>query len=595
MKLQHRLGYLPALDGVRALAISGVVVYHLNFAWLPGGYLGVDLFFVISGYVITWLLLDELRATNLINLRNFFTARARRLLPALLTLCLATAIYAGLWAKDSVKRFVIDTPFAILGLTNWHLVANQQNYFEQIGRPPLLQQTWSLAVEAQFYAIWPLTILLVWKYLDSRRIRLLALSAAAASTAGLLALGSNIAQASSRTVSHLYFGTDVHSVSLFLGAALAIAWVPRNLSGDISRAARNLLDFVGFSALVGIIWMFVFASESSISLYRVSFPIMGALGALLVVSLVHPASRLAQVFSFPALRWIGERSYGIYLWHWVLFQVTRPGVDVSGSLASVVFRVGLTLVIAELSYRFIEVPIRRGRLGAYLARAKATPLRKRALAISGLVAPLVGVLAIAITVDANAISTQPTYNLVPAKSATAQSPVPAIADGSAASASPSPAVPVTTTVWVVGDSVMLGVENALISELPVSAFDAKVGRQAEDVAHVLSAATAAPSTTDVIINLGNNSPLSPATVEQIFQELSQHPMAIVVNARVPRVWQEGNNNLIARIANKYPQVRIVDWYAASRDHREYFVGDGVHLTRLGINAYVNLIVQAYQG
>ncbi len=599
MKLQHRLGYVPALDGIRALAIIGVVVYHLNFAWLPGGYLGVDLFFAISGYVITWLLLDEIRTTNAINLRSFFTARARRLLPALLTLCLATAIFAGLWAKDSVKRFLIDTPFAIFGLTNWRLVANQQNYFEEIGRPPLLQHTWSLAVEAQFYAIWPLAILLVWKYLDSKRIRLLALSAAAASTAGLLALGSDIAHASSSTVSHLYFGTDVHCVSLFLGAALAIAWIPRNLSRDVSPAARNLIDFVGLSAFAGIIAMFVFAGESSISLYRVSFPITGALGALLIASLVHPASRLAYVFSIPALRWIGERSYGIYLWHWVLFQVTRPGVDVSGSLASVAFRCGLVLVVAEISYRFIEMPIRRGRLRAYVAQQRATPLRKRALTVSGLVAPLVAVLGVTIAVDANAISTRPAYNLVPAKLGTAKSPVLAVTGQPSAAATPSPTSTTdasgTATVWVVGDSVMLGVENALVSELPISAFDAKVGRQAEDVARVLSNGKAAPSTTDVIINLGNNSPLSTSTVEQIFQALSQHPISIVVNARVPRVWQEGNDNLIARMASKYPRVQVVDWYEASKDHREYFVGDGVHLTSQGINAYVNLIVQAYQG
>jgi peptidoglycan/LPS O-acetylase OafA/YrhL len=589
MKLQHRPGYLPALDGLRALAIVGVVVYHLNFSWLPGGYLGVDLFFAISGYVITWLLLDEIRATNAISLRAFFTARVRRLLPALLTLCVATAIFAGLWAKDSVRRLLVDTPFALLGISNWRLVANQQNYFEEIGRPPLLQHTWSLAVEAQFYAIWPLLILLVWKYLDSKRIRLLALAAAAASTAALLALGSNLAHASSTTVSHLYFGTDVHSVSLFLGAALAIAWVPRNLTAEISPSARNFVDFVGFSAFAGIIAMYFLATESNVALYRISFPLMGLFGAILIASLAHPASRLAPLFSTRVVRWIGMRSYGIYLWHWVIFQVTRPGVDVSGSFANVAFRCGLVLIVAELSYRFIEMPVRQGRLREYFARQKSTPLRKRVIATAGLASAIGAVLAVAITVDANAITT---YTLSSPQSFATFAPlvpVPAPTVSPAASATP-----IEPTVWVVGDSVMLGVKHDLLSQFPVSTFDAKVGRQAGEVSKVLDENSAAQLATNVVVDLGNNSPLDAGVVDQIFQTLSQHPLAVVVNARVPRPWQDDNNKLLAGLAAKYPQVHLADWYSTSKDHRDYFVSDGVHLTFKGITAYVDLIRQTYQ-
>ncbi|HUW79222.1 MAG TPA: acyltransferase family protein [Candidatus Nanopelagicaceae bacterium] len=598
MKLTHRSGYLPSLDGLRALAIVGVVIYHLNFSWLPGGFLGVDLFFAISGYVITWLLLDEIRATNSINLRAFFMARVRRLLPALLTLCLATAILAGIWAQDSVKRFLIDTPFTLIGLSNWHMVANQQNYFEEIGRPPLLQHTWSLAVEAQFYAIWPLAILLVWKYLDSKRIRLLALSAAAASTAGLLALGSNLAHASSTTVSHLYFGTDVHCVSLFLGAALAIAWVPKNLSADISWSARNFIDFMGFSAFVGIIAMYLFASETNVDLYRVAFPLMGLLAAIMIASLAHPASRLAVLFSNPVFRWIGTHSYGIYLWHWVIFQVTRPGVDVSGSFASSVFRTAVVLVVAEISYRFIEVPVRQGKLREYFARQKTTTVRKRVLATAGLAAAIGAVLGVAITVDANAITSHAKAEselLGQLKSDSAltiprtDSSLPPDLTATDPSASPTPA---PQTIRVIGDSVLLGAKERLLEELPISAFNAQVGRQADAVLQVLNDSKASALTADVIVDLGTNSPLEPNVVEQIFQALSEHPHAIVINTRVPRAWQDYNNKVLAQMAQKYPQVQLIDWFSAAKDHRDYFVSDGVHLTSRGITAYVGLIRQA---
>jgi peptidoglycan/LPS O-acetylase OafA/YrhL len=161
MATKRGIQYIPAIDGLRAIAVLAVMFYHLGFSWIPGGFLGVDLFFVISGYVITRLILDSIAQSGGLDLRKFYIARARRLLPALVFMLVTTTIAIGIWAPDTIKRLVTDIPFSLTGVMNWWLVFRQQDYFEAIGRPPLLQHTWSLAVETQFYVVWPLVLLLV--------------------------------------------------------------------------------------------------------------------------------------------------------------------------------------------------------------------------------------------------------------------------------------------------------------------------------------------------------------------------------------------------------------------------------------------------
>jgi peptidoglycan/LPS O-acetylase OafA/YrhL len=227
MAAKRSIQYIPAIDGLRALAVIAVMFYHLGFSWIPGGFLGVDLFFVISGYVITRMLLDSIAQSGGLDLRGFYLARLRRLLPALLFMLTTTVIAVGIWAPDTIKRLLVDTPFALTGTINWWLVANEQDYFESIGRPPLLQHTWSLAVEAQFYLIWPLILYFILKKFGKKHIPVAALSIAAASGIALLLVSFSIDAANASKVSHVYFGTDTHSIGLFLGAALAVSWIPQ--------------------------------------------------------------------------------------------------------------------------------------------------------------------------------------------------------------------------------------------------------------------------------------------------------------------------------------------------------------------------------
>ena len=353
--------HISSIDGLRAIAVTAVVLYHLGISWIPGGFLGVDLFFVISGYVITRLILDSINQSSALDLRAFYAARLRRIYPGFLFMVVCTIIFIGVWAPEAIKRFLSDLPFALTGTINWLLVARHQDYFETVGRPPLLQHTWSLAVELQFYLIWPLILLGVLKYFGKKNIARIALVIAMVSGTTLFFVSLQLDQSNAQQISHIYFGTDTHSLGLFLGSALAVSWIPQNLSADIEKRAQDVIDGIGVFGLLGLISTFLFIDESNASLYRIAFPLAGIFGCLVIISLVHPASRFAPIISTAPFRWVGQRSYGIYIWHWVIFQVTRPSVDLSGQTwALYLARVLLVLALADISLRWVEIPFRQG-------------------------------------------------------------------------------------------------------------------------------------------------------------------------------------------------------------------------------------------
>ena len=269
MTAKRSIQYIPAIDGLRALAVIAVMFYHLGFSWIPGGFLGVDLFFVISGYVITRLLLDSIAQSGGLDLRGFYLARIRRLFPALIFMLTTTTIAIGIWAPDTIRRLLIDAPFSLTGTMNWWLVAREQDYFESIGRPSLLQHTWSLAVEAQFYLVWPLILYFILKKFGKKQIPFAALLIAGASGVALLLVSISLDAANTSKVSHIYFGTDTHSIGLFLGAALAVSWIPQNFKVDVSQKAQNFIDGIGFFGFVGILATFLFINASNPAMYKI--------------------------------------------------------------------------------------------------------------------------------------------------------------------------------------------------------------------------------------------------------------------------------------------------------------------------------------
>ena len=576
MATKRGIQYIPAIDGLRALAVIAVMFYHLGFSWIPGGFLGVDLFFVISGYVITRLLLDSIAQSGGLDLRGFYIARARRLLPALLFTVVTTTIAIGIWAPDTIKRFVTDMPFALTGTMNWWLVAREQDYFESIGRPPLLQHTWSLAVEAQFYLVWPLILYFILKKLGKNRIPFAALLIAAASGIALLIVSLSLDASSSSDVSHIYFGTDTHSIGLFLGAALAVSWIPQNFTTTLTKQAQNFIDGVGVFGFIGILATFLFIDESDPTLYKIAFPLAAIFGAAIIMSVVHPASRFAPVLENPVLLWIGQRSYAIYLWHWIIFQVTRPTVDLAGQTwALYSLRILIVFALADISLRYVEIPIRRGALKYWLKGLKYRTKKERSRQTRFFISIFVLVLALASVVSVRAISIGNEQRVAIEESL-----------NSSEVSAPNPS---SEGIWLTGDSVILGIRTSLNEVAPVSLINARIGRQAPELLDVMKRDIAQAGDSPVIFNLGNNGLLQEEVVREIFELVKSQSSIIVVNTAVPRPWRDSNNSILSQVASQYSNVKVIDWNSVSEGRPEYFAPDGVHLVPAGVEAYVSEI------
>ena len=575
--------YIHSVDGLRAVAVIAVLLYHLGIGWIPGGFLGVDLFFVISGYVITGLILDSIERSGGLDLRAFYVSRIRRLVPALVAMVFFTTLFIGVYAPETVRRFLSDLPYVFTGTMNWALVNRQQDYFESVGRPPLLQHTWSLAVEAQFYLVWPLVLLFVLRFFGKKNISLVALAIAIASGVALFIYSIQI-DIKESAVSHVYFGTDTHSIGLFLGSALAVSWKPQNLTKDITKRAQDFVDLIGVFGFLGLLSTFLFINEGDPTLYRIAFPLSAIFGCATLISVVHPASRFAPILSTKPMIWIGERSYGIYLWHWIVFQLTRPTLDLVGDdWALYSLRVLIVFALADISLRYVEVPIRRGYFELWFRgmkyRTRAVQIRQKATTFLAIILALSATSVISL----NAIERA---DRIAAAEKAAQEAV--TNDGSSDGV-----VTASTTpgLWVTGDSVILGIRNVLASYEKIELINARVGRQIGELIEVAQTDHKFVADSPVVLNMGNNNKLVESDVIKLMEIVKNQPKIIVVNTAVPRSWRDENNALINKVVSGYPKTTIVDWAQISENHPEYFATDGVHLNPPGVNAYVSAILE----
>ncbi len=570
--------HIPAIDGLRALAVIAVVLYHLGIDWIPGGFLGVDLFFVISGYVITRLILDSIESANGLDLKEFYAARVRRLLPGLVILIIVTSVFIAFFAPDAIRRFITDVPFVLTGTNNWQLVAVNQDYFQAIGRPPLLQHTWSLAVEFQFYLIWPIILLFIWRRFGKRVVRRVALVIATFSGTALFLFSLQADNATAGRISHIYFGTDTHSLGLFLGSALAVSWIPRNLSPKISQRAQDFIDGIGVFGFIGLLCIFLFIDQSNTALYQIAFPLAGLFGCATIISIVHPASRFSPILNNKLFLWIGQRSYGIYLWHWVVFQITRPGADLTGNLLALnVARVLVVLALADISLRAIEIPIRKGIVQNWFRgmkyRTKIMQKRQR-IFVSSVVAFMVFM-----TGSSVALAWQRDRSVIVEIKPELELPDTVISENQ-------------TGLWVTGDSVILGIRNKLAMQEDIALINARVGRQIGELIAAVEEDKPRVGNSPVVLNVGNNNAVSREDMVKLMELLKDQPKVVVVNTSVPRTWRDGNNKIIGEVVSGYPNAALVNWAEIAENHPEFFAPDGVHLIEAGSDVYIASILEA---
>ena len=599
------MGYLPGLDGIRALAVLGVLLYHADLPWLPGGYLGVDVFFVLSGFLITSLILEEFDRTGRIAFGRFYLGRARRLLPALLLVLLVVSLAAVLVYRDAARQVASDALASALYVNNWWYIVADQSYFEFIGRPPLLKHLWSLAVEEQFYLIWPAVAAAVMLRWRRRGVAIVSLALALASTAWMVTLATANGYPEYADPSRAYFGTDAHAMGLLVGAALATVWRPGRIRTDIAPTARNTVTAVGVAALVAVVGFFVVVGEFTPWMYRGGFLVLALVVAVLVSAASHPASPLGRWMGRQPWRYLGQRSYGLYLWHWPIFMVTRPGLDTPlDGPALLVLRLGLTVAVAEASYRWLEMPIRRGAIDRWVTRLRSSRGTQRArLRGQGLAAMAVSIIVV-IGLAIGLLRVPPAAEAVPADVAAAigidqGGPTEVSLDDAAnptASAAAAPTTPVAApngTLSAIGDSVMLGARKTLKETIPGTRVDAAVSRYPGAFIGRLKRYVAADTLADVVVlHPGTNGVLPEDMMREMLTIVKDVPRVVVVNNRMPRSWQKPNNDVIAAVVPEFGNAVLVDWHRASADHPEYFTSDGIHLTPTGARAYAELIREA---
>jgi peptidoglycan/LPS O-acetylase OafA/YrhL len=598
---------LPGLDGLRGIAVLAVIIYHADVSLLVGGFLGVDVFFVLSGFLITSLLIDELTRTNTVDRARFYIRRIRRLMPALFLVLFFSVLVSGLFVLDAAYHVRRDLPWAITFVLNWSYLFFEQSYFVNISRPPLLQHLWSLSVEEQFYVIWPIMLIGLYKVKIGNltpRVKIFTASTVLAitSTAWMIHLSVSNGFPIPNDPSRVYFGTDTHAMGLLVGCAAAALWRSDRLNERLTPDRAAAMNGVGILSIAGLAYFFVFVSELNEFLYRGGFLVLSILTATLVIVAAHPGLKFGSRLGNPVLKWFGDRSYGIYLWHWPIFVLMRSGIDIQlpDPIAFVV-KIAIVLVVSDLSYRFVEMPIRQGAIGSRLSvwraagvpRPQARTLMTTAVTVLVLSASLVGMYRVPVPDAGNltgiggitAIDEDPV-----AVVELAEAPVddPLINAQQAATVQTEIQAKIPPVVF--GDSVVLGARESLKSVLGEISIDAAVSRQPEEIAErIRTRREERRLGPDVVIHMGTNGIVQEEDLKPILEELRDRNRVVVVNVRVPRVWMKPTNEMISSLVGQYPNVRLADWNAVSKGQKGYFAPDGVHLTKTGAEVFGNLV------
>lgn len=660
--------YIPALDGIRTLAVAAVVLYHLNPALAPGGMQGVTVFFVLSGYLITHLLLNEFDASGRIDFKGFWVRRLRRLVPATVAVVVGVAALCTLFNHVMLTKMRGDIVPSLLYLNNWWQIFNNVSYFNNVGDPSPLTHFWSLAIEAQFYLLWPAALFLALKAGQPRtRIRRAALALAAVSALEMALLYNPAADPS-----RVYYGTDTRAFSLLVGAWLAfipldsLAGTARKLfAGAHSRPHRTpqmgahtargtsatytarpkptmrkaapvgahaagvqaarashapeqstfAADLLGVVGLAGTLALIAFSNGYTAFSYRGGILLASVCAAMLVESCVAPESHIAKLFELEPLVWLGQRSYSIYLWHYPLLILMNPASDVSQKPWWIyVLQVAIVIAVSAACYRFVETPFRRGALGKLVTRVREnrsefTAWAKRNLALAS-ACTLMGVIALGGLI------------FVPATSALSDEGAAMLQDGpDAGDAEQSAGAPENAPdggqpssdgtklnasgfpegsydVTMIGDSVSLRVVEPFKQLFPHGTIDAMKNRQFTAGIEVYRSMLDQNLCGRVaIFALGTNGPVTDAMIDELMGLVGEKRIAVFVNNREPKTaWIGPNNDAFSRAAERYGNVRVIDWHGYSANRNDVFDGDGTHLNASGAQEYAQLIydsVKAY--
>lgn len=620
-----RVPYLPGLDGLRAIAVIGVMIYHAHHDWLPGGFLGVEVFFVISGYLITLLLMGERERNGHVDLRQFWARRFRRLLPALYVMMAFVAVYIAAFYPVAREQTRGDFLAGILYVSNWYEIFVGQGYGASEAFVPL-RHLWSLAVEEQFYLVWPLVMIAILRRSRSRLpaigVKLIGVSVFIAIVVAFLYVPGVVASSCGTEFTRgtwtifgrcfavndmLYLGSFSRAGGLMLGAGFAMLWRPVAIMRGPLRDKGRRLDVLAALGLALILFFMLtmYLQERGVYnpwLYRGGFFLTGVATLLLIAATTHQGAVAGKLLGHPALVWVGTRSYGLYLYHWPVFQMIRKQANIQMSISQIILGVLITVPITEASYRFIETPIRKNGLRATLAGLRG---QTRNLMAGVGVALVVGLAVFSLwRADPHCVG-----EVNCSLEAAAQGPDTTVAQGTAPAGSglettvPGETLATTTTVAkvpqkyvAIGESVMAGAVSQL--ETAGVLVQVKEGRGPEGVKNaviLLRDARDIGAGTAIVMQVGTNAPLTQSELDAIMTEVPTEAAGVVfMTIHADKEYVPANNELIRALPTKYPNVSVIDWDVKSAEVE--LCADGIHISCNGSGPatfYTNLILEAF--
>ena len=605
--------YITGFDGLRAIAVIGVIVFHLWPNHLIGGWLGVPLFFVLSGYLITDLLIQEFELTQRIDFMRFYRRRIKRLYPALVMMLLATATVIGLFARDLLYnlRAIITTNLTYV--YNLWATKHGDSYFDAWGGASPFTHLWSLSIEGQFYLIWPLVVL----GLLLLRIRRYKIALGLVGLAGLSAILMGVLY-DPTNINRVYYGTDTRLFAILMGTALAFVWPSNRMKLTLRPAAtRNLNVFGGLALALTLFGFFWLNGQWATTYHGLMFVFTIIITGLIAIT-AHPGSFLSRVLDNKVLNYLGQRSYSIYLYQLPVFVFfDRAFPDNQGWLLNII-KLIVVLLLSEVSYRYVENLFRRMASPSLLGRGelfRQTWQLKRNQLTLGVGALLLLGTGYALSAHAagqakpqTTLQKRLTANKDKIKAANDKALQPKKAAGK--HAKPVETVPLNPDVMAkynldkatyakikdqevtaIGDSVMVDVAPDLQEMMPHTVADAEVGRQAYSMPGILQTYIANKQLADnVVISIGTNGIIGENDFKKMMKIMGDRQV-YWVNAYADRSWVETNNNFLVTQVKKYPNLHLVDWNSIVQGHGEWLGPDQVHPNPDGSIQYARLIAE----
>lgn len=587
--------YMPGLDGVRAVAVIAIIIYHLNPQWLSGGFLGVDTFFVISGYLITSLLLTEYHNTGKIKLMSFWLRRVKRLIPAVLFLVMGVIVLSLIFMPTEIQKVRADSIAAIFYVSNWWYIMQNVDYFEQFAVQPL-KHLWSLAIEEQFYLVFPIVLLSLLSFIRRlKSIRIIFLILLVISMIAMMVL-----YVPNENVARVYFGTDTRIQTLLMGVLLALVWPPFQLKAKVNRQMRTMIDTAGVVGLAILFICFKFVSETNSILYYGGFFLISTVTLLVIASSVHPSGYFAKFLGNKVFTFIGSRSYSLYLWHYPIIVLIHHQF-VQGQIPPLVYVVEILLMVlmAEFSYKFIEQPFRKEGFNIFAFNHLKNWRSQKVLRTWLVIILLIPTLLVMVgsfnrfaqknSTRVTEVNTEEIDKLI-----TQPLPLPQLEiDGFVVKGNKQ-----KYASWkplLIGDSVMVDIGDDFRSFVPKADINGKVGRQLVEATSLAKRQYQSYRDKNdiVVLELGTNGDFTEEQLNSLLEQFGEADIYLV-NTRVPRSYESHVNQVLAKAAKKRANVTLVDWYSRSENHIEYFVPDGIHLQPPGVRALTNSIIQAIE-